>query len=444
MKGTASEADVDQDVMSVLLDQYLETNEYHRGDVVEGVIASVTAKTILIDIGGKCDAIVHPREVERMMPQDLYALKPGQGVSVYVIDKSEDDDTMLVSLARAAQQSDWDRARKLLRSEEPVSLPVIDINKGGVIVRLGRLRGFVPGSQLLSNWRTHQAADESEQRWEALLGQTLTLCVIEVTPERNRLILSERRAVDSKAVKRRILEKLKVGSVARGVISNIVPFGAFVNVNGVDGLLHISELSWKRVTRPQEIVQVGQELNVYILDVDLEQERLGLSLKRLVPDPWESLGNVYKEGDLVEVTIVNLTTFGAFAALVEKPEIEGLIHISELADHQVARPQDVVKIGERCTVKIISLQPGERRIAFSVKQAKPVPSVVVSPETAPTETESPVKVMSETAIPEVAVSEVNVEEAPAEEAIASADETATGSVKPNRTLGRSRILRNPG
>ncbi len=423
MKETASEAGVDQNVMSVLLDQYMETNEYHRGDVVEGVIASVNAKTILIDIGGKCDAIVHPREVERMMPQDLYALKPGQGVSVYVIDKSDDDDTMLVSLARAAQQNDWDRARKLLRSEEPVPLPVVDINKGGVIVRLGRLRGFVPGSQLLSNWRTHQNADESEQRWEALLDQTLTLCVIEVTPERNRLILSERRATDSKAVKRRILEKLKVGAVARGIINNVVPFGAFVNVNGVDGLLHISELSWKRVTRPQEIVQVGQELDVYILDVDLEQERLGLSLKRLIADPWESLGDVYKEGDLVEATIVNLTTFGAFAALVDKPEIEGLIHISELAHYQVARSQDVVRIGERHTIKIISLQPSERRIAFSVKQAKPMP-----PETAPLETAPPETAVSEVAALESATLEMAAVEATAEEVIAMVDEVVTDSV----------------
>lgn len=382
MKETASETGVSQDVMGVLLDQYMETNEYRHGDVVEGVIASVSDRTILIDVGGKCDAVVHPREVERMMPKDLCALKPGQGVSVYVIEKNDDDDTMLVSLARAAQQSDWDRARKLLRSEEPVSLPVVDINKGGVIVRLGRLRGFVPGSQLLPNWRAHQNSGELARRWEALLGQTLTLCVIEVTPERNRLILSERRAADSKVVKRRILEKLEVGSVARGIINNVVPFGAFVNVNGVDGLLHISELSWKRVTRPQEIVQVGQELDVYVLDIDLEKERLGLSLKRLTADPWESLGDIYNEGDFVEVTIVNLTTFGAFAALVEKPEIEGLIHISELADHQVARPQDVVKIGEQHLVKIISMQPGERRVAFSIKQAKSVPAKTETPEAA--------------------------------------------------------------
>ncbi len=370
MKGTASEAGAEQDVMESLLDQYMDTNECHRGDVVEGVIASINDKTILIDIGGKADAIVHPREVERMMPRELNALRPGQGVSVYVIDQGDDDGTMLVSLARAAQQNDWDRARKLLRTEEPVPLPVVDTNKGGVIVRLGRLRGFVPGSQLLPTWRPQQNPTETDNRWEPLLGETLTLRVIEVTPERNRLILSERRATDSKAIKRKILEKLEIGSVARGTVNNVVPFGAFVNVNGVDGLLHISELSWKRVTRPQEYVQVGQEIDVYVLDIDLEQERLGLSLKRLVPDPWESVRDTYHEGQLVKATIVNLTAFGAFAALVDKPEIEGLIHISELADHQIARPQEAVKLGEQHTLKIISLQPEERRIAFSLKQAE--------------------------------------------------------------------------
>ncbi|HOT91372.1 MAG TPA: S1 RNA-binding domain-containing protein [Anaerolineae bacterium] len=370
MMNTASEVGAEQDVMASLLDQYLETNECRRGDVVEGVIASINDKTILIDIGGKADAIVHPREVEKMMPRELSALKPGQGVSVYILDQGEDDGTMVVSLARAAQQNDWDRARKLLRTEEVVPLPVVDTNKGGVIVRLGRLRGFVPGSQLLP-WHSQRSDSESEDRWEPLLGETLMLRVIEVTPERNRLILSERHAADSKAAKRRILEKLKVGSVARGTVSNVVPFGAFVNVNGVDGLLHISELSWKRVVRPQEYVQVGQEIDVYILDVDLEQERLGLSLKRLTPDPWESVGDTYQEGQLVEATIVNLTSFGAFAALVDKPEIEGLIHISELADHQVTRPQEVVKLGEQYMLKIISLQPEERRIAFSLKRAQP-------------------------------------------------------------------------
>ena len=370
MKGFASEPDASHNMMGSLLDQYMDTNECHRGDIVEGVIASVTSKTILIDIGGKADAIVHPREVERMTSQDLQALKPGQDVSVYVIDRGDDDGTMLVSLARAAQESDWDRARKVMRNSESVPLPVVDTNKGGVIVRLGHLRGFVPGSQLLPTWRPHQNNDDTEHRWDALLGETLTLRVIEVTPERNRLILSERRAADTKAVKRTILQKLKVGSTAKGTVNNVVPFGAFVNVNGVDGLLHISELSWRRVTRPQEVVQAGQEIDVYILDVDLELERLGLSLKRLIPDPWETIAEEYSDGQMVRAKIVNMTAFGAFAALCDKPEIEGLIHISELADYQVNRPQDVVKVGEEYLLKIISLQPEPRRIAFSLKQAK--------------------------------------------------------------------------
>ena len=170
-----------------------------------------------------------------------------------------------------------------------------------------------------------------------------------------------------------------------------------MNVNGVDGLLHISELSWKRVTRPQEIVQVGQEIDVYILEIDLEQERLGLSLKRLTPDPWGSLHNTYKEGQLVEATIVNLTAFGAFAALDDKPEIEGLIHISELADHQIARPQEVVKLGEHHTLKIISLQPEERRIAFSLKQV-----AAARPEVAP--------------VPEIETLNANPAEVPQDEA----------------------------
>lgn len=371
MKGaTVSDKGTEQDLMGSMLDAYLDTNVCRRGDIVKGVIASVTAKTILIDIGGKSDAVVHPREVERMTAQELEALKPGQNVSAYVIDRGDDDGTMLVSLSRAAQENDWDRAQTLLQSNETVALPVVDANKGGVIVRLGRLRGFVPGSQLSPTWRPLQNNEETERRWQALLGETLTLRIIEVTPERNRLILSERRAVDTKAAKRKILESLEVGSTARGRVNNVVAFGAFVNVNGVDGLLHISELSWKRINKPQEVVQAGQEIDVYVLDVDLEKERLGLSLKRLVPDPWKSVGDEFKVGQLVEAKIVNLTAFGAFAALVEKPEIEGLIHISELANHQIERPEEIVKIGEQHLLKIISLQPSARRIAFSLKQAQ--------------------------------------------------------------------------
>jgi small subunit ribosomal protein S1 len=370
MKGVASEAGSDHNAMASLLDEYMESASFHRGDIVEGVIVSVNPRAILIDIGGKSDAAVHPREVERMSTKDLGAFKPGQSVNVYVVDSSDESGTTLVSLSRAAQQQDWDKARGLMKDEEPISLSVVDTNKGGVIVRLGRLRGFVPGSQLLPNWRALQQPGDPEDRWHALMGKSLNLRVIEVTPERNRLILSERKAADNKAIKRRILEELEIGSTVSGTVSNIVPFGAFVNINGVDGLLHISELSWKRVADPKEVVEIGEELEVYILDIDLDRGRLGLSRKKLLPDPWETLTDSFDNGQLVEADIVNLTSFGAFAALVEKPEIEGLIHISELSHQQVAHPREIVNVGERHLLKIISMRPRERRIAFSLKQVE--------------------------------------------------------------------------
>jgi small subunit ribosomal protein S1 len=373
MQSAAPYSSPDGNLMGTLLEEYMETQRCRRGDIVEGVIASVSPKSILVDVGGKSDAVVHPREVERMTDDDREAFRPGQDVSVYVIE-SDNDGTMVVSLVRAAQQTDWEDARKLQESNDTIELIVVDSNKGGVIVRLGELRGFVPGSQLMPNWRRYQDAAQPERRWRAMMGKALKLSVIEVTPERNRLIFSERNAYQRKATKRKILEGLAIGSVEKGVVSNIVPFGAFVNVKGVDGLLHVSELSWKRVNDPHEIVQVGQTIEVHVLDIDLDKERLGLSLKRLIADPWESLGDICTIGQIVDVTIVNLTSFGAFAALVDRPELEGLIHVSELSEENVAHPEEVVKVGDHRLVRVISVKPEQRRIAFSLKGTSEQPA----------------------------------------------------------------------
>ncbi len=354
--------------MSLLLDEYIEPPQYKQGDIVEGVIALATSKSILIDIGGKCDAIVNTREVERMSSSQLRDLKPGQVVHAYVMGMAGDDGVILVSLDRAAQYSDWTKARKLMEDGETLVLDVQDVNKGGALVQFGRLRGFVPGSQLLPKWRTLQNTEEPERRWEALIGECLTLRIIEVTPDRNRLILSERATVDNKSRKRAILKKLEIGSVVEGVVSNLAHFGAFVNVKGVDGLVHISELCWRRVSHPSEVVQIGDKVKVYILDINLDRERLGLSMKRLDQDPWENITNDYDEGQLVEVQVVNMASFGAFAALVDRPGVEGLIHVSELSRQSIERPEEVVKLGEYHTVRIISINAEDRRIAFSLKQ----------------------------------------------------------------------------
>ncbi len=369
--------------LALLLNRYLDAPRFQRGDVVEGVIVAVDAKTVLVDIGAKCDAVVSPREVGRMMPDQLKALRPGQQVKVYVLRASDEVGGIVVSLARAMQVADWERAQGLLEDGAWLSLEAVGANRGGVIVRLGRLRGFVPASQLSPAHRALQQAGDPDHRWDALVGEALRLRVIEVTPDRNRLILSEREDARPCLSKREVLAKLEVNSVERGVVSNIVSFGAFVNVRGVDGLLHISELAWRRVSHPSEVVQIGQELDVYILDIDLENERLGLSLKRLTPDPWKGLEEVYSEGQLVEVEVVNLTRFGAFAVLVDRPQVEGLIHLSELSEQPVEDAGEVVQVGDRCTVRIISMRPRDRRIAFSLKQAVAPPEEALPSEEVP-------------------------------------------------------------
>ena len=351
-----------------LLEAYTPPRPCQCGDIVKGTIVRVSPKCILVDIGGKCDAMIQSQEVEHMDSHELHDLRPGQPIHVYVVDAGEKDNVIIVSRAQALQQGDWLQAQELLDSGETVNLEVIDTNKGGVIVCLGQLRGFVPGSQLGTRWRSQQNKDDPECRWDTLIGQTLPLKVIEVTPQRNRLIFSEREADDGKADKCALLEGLQPGMVVEGVVSNVVNFGAFVNINGVDGLLHISELSWQRIKHPTEVVRKGQKIKVYILDVDLERGRLGLSLKQLLPSPWEGVAETYHEGQLVEVKIVNLTSFGAFASPVNTPGIEGLIHLSELCDHPVSRADEVVQVGMHKVARIISLRPKSRRLAFSLKQ----------------------------------------------------------------------------
>ncbi|MGC9398656.1 MAG: 30S ribosomal protein S1 [Anaerolineae bacterium] len=356
------------DVMALLLDQYTPRTSYRSGEIVEGIVVRVHPRNLLVDIGGKSDALVHPREVEKMGPEALRALRPGQKVRVYVLNDGEDGDRLLVSLRRAAVQKDWERARALLEQKAPLKLEVFDCNRGGVLVRLGEVRGFVPASHLLPCRHVAQEPEDPARRWASLVGETLELEPIEVNPDRNRLIFSERKVYERAEKKREVLSKLEVGGVYAGVVRNLVEFGAFVNVNGVDGLVHISELSWRRVRHPSEIVEIGQPLRVYVMSIDLERLRLSLSLKKLRADPWKTIGERYHEGELVEVEIVNVVSFGAFACPVEMPEVEGLIHVSELSRERVEVPADVVAPGMRTTARILSVDPQRRRIAFSLKQ----------------------------------------------------------------------------
>jgi small subunit ribosomal protein S1 len=250
---------------------------------------------------------------------------------------------------------------------EPFEGQVAGFNKGGLIVRLGKLRGFVPASQLAPK---HQGSDKQqpEERWSRLVGTPIHVKVIEINRKRKRLILSERAAMRAwrEVQKERLLSELRVGEVRQGVVSSLADFGAFVDLGGADGLVHLSELSWNRAAKPRDVLQRGQEVEVYILNVDQAKKRIALSLKRLEPEPWTTVESRYYVGQLVEGTITRLTNFGAFALV--NSEIEGLIHISELAPGRINHPQEVVSEGERHVMRIIRIDPKRRRMGLSLSR----------------------------------------------------------------------------
>ena len=355
--------------MAEMLDQYLSCRNLESGQIVNGVVVHISPGHMIVDIGGKCEGVVPERDLEMMSPDDLAAIHVGDKVLVYVVNPDDDNGTITLSLSRAWIARDWLAAQRSLESQETIEQQVIGYNKGGVIVQVGRLRGFVPGSHLTLQRVANQSSGSMEngERWAALVGETLRLKVIEVDRERNRLILSERAAMREQ--RKSILDKLSEGDVRQGRVTNLVDFGAFVDIGGIDGLMHLSELSWKRVSHPREVVEVGQEFKVYVLRVDREQERVALSLKRLQPNPWDSVEERYQEGQAVEGVITRFAKWGAFASIVGDETIEGLVHVSEMDDGPVVHPREVVQLGQVVTLRVVSVDGKRQRMALSLKQA---------------------------------------------------------------------------
>lgn len=369
---TQPPASQEMNPMAEMLEQYLSCQHLERGQVVSGVVVRVSPNEIIVDVGAKCEGIVPERDLERLSPADLDGIHEGDEVLVYILNPEDASGNIILSLSRAQLVRDWRRAQRLLESQETVEGQVAGCNKGGVIVHVGKVRGFVPGSQLatsrLADFVSTSSSDEN--RWASLIGETLQLKVIEVDQKCNRLILSERAALRDwrKSQRERLLNELTEGDVRRGRVINLADFGAFVDLGGIDGLVHLSELSWKRVTHPREVVEVGQKVEVYVLGVDRERGRVALSLKRLHPDPWMSVEERYQEGQLVEGVITRLTKWGAFASIVGDEAIEGLIHISELDEGPVVHPRDIIQPGQVVTLRVIGVDATHHRLALSLKQ----------------------------------------------------------------------------
>lgn len=357
----------DSHPMDFLLTQ--ELNLPSVGEIRRGQVVQHSENFILVDLGAKSEGIIIGDELTALDEETLEELTVGAEVRVFIVDVEDSNGNIVLSYAKAAQERDWDDAADLLKSQDIYKTKIVGFNRGGVLVKVGHIRGFIPNSQLS---RDHQAKnkDGADKHFQTLIGKTITTKVIEVDRKRNRLILSERAAGQEirEAKREALLEKLSVGDVCDGKVVNLANFGAFVDIGGIEGLVHLSELSWKRTNNPSEVVQVGDKVKVSILKIDEDQKRLALSIKRLQPDPWSVLEDHYRVGQLVEVTITRITKFGAFARLDDEYELVGLIHISELSESHIENPNEIVKPSQKVMVRIIRIDTEQRQLGLSLKQ----------------------------------------------------------------------------
>lgn len=357
-----------QSMESLLANESLHVDMPQAGEIRTGIIAGISPSQVLVSIGAKSEGVISGRELEQLSASEREALQVGAEIPVYVINPEDENGNVVLSVRRAQEQISWENVEKMLEEDRAYDSKIVGFNKGGLIAMVGGLRGFVPSSQISGSRRAQSTGDTPEQRWQKMIGQPITVRIIEVDRERRRLILSERAASSEsrQSIKERVIDELEVGKVYNGRVTSLSDFGAFVNVNGADGLVHLSELSWERVQHPREVLEVGQEVKVKVINIDREKKRIGLSLRALADDPWKSRVEKFSVGQLVEGVITRLTKFGAFARL--EGDIEGLIHISEMADHRIEHPREVLKEGEVRTLRIVRIDPEQHRIGLSLRK----------------------------------------------------------------------------
>ena len=334
--------------------------EVEDGQIVEGTVVKVDRDEVLLDIGYKSEGVIPSRELSirnDVDPSEIVAL--GDAVEALVLQKEDKEGRLVLSKKRAQYERAWGTIEKIKEDDGVVSGPVIEVVKGGLIIDIG-LRGFLPAS-LVELRRVRDLAP--------YVGRTLEAKIIELDKNRNNVVLSRRGWLEETQKEQRedFLANLKPGEVRRGVVSSVVNFGAFVDLGGMDGLVHVSELSWKHVDHPGSVVQVGDEIEVQVLEVDYDRERISLSLKATQQDPWQEFASAHQVGELVYGRVTKLVPFGAFVQVGDG--IEGLVHISEMSAHHVDLPEQVVTPGEELWVKIIDLDLQRRRISLSIKQA---------------------------------------------------------------------------
>jgi small subunit ribosomal protein S1 len=386
-----------------------------EGEVVTGHVVRIDKDEVLVDIGYKSEGVIPANELSiRKSVDPSEEVHLGEEVDAIVMTKEDQDGRLIMSKKRARFEKAWRRIETAAESGEPVEGTVIEVVKGGLIIDLG-VRGFLPAS--LVDIRRVPNLDE-------YMGTKIETKVIELNRSRNNVVLSRRAVLEEerKEVRQQILDRLQPGLVVEGQISNIVDFGAFVDLDGIDGLIHISELSWSHVNHPSEILSIGDTVKVKVLDIDRDRQRISLGLKQTQEDPWQRIVDTYNVGDELAGKVTKVVTFGAFVEILDG--VEGLVHISELAPHHVESPREIVHPGDEIRVKILEIDSERRRLSLSAKRvedqilpvSRPPGSEGEEPEG---EGETPAEAAVETAAPEAAVETAPAEDAPAEEAPAA-------------------------
>ena len=350
--------DVSDEELNSLIDGTI--TDFDEGDLVTGTVVKIEHDEVLLDIGFKSEGVIPARELtirKDVNPEDLVSL--GDTIEALVLQKEDKEGRLILSKKRAEYERAWKAVEEKFKAGVNVEGEVIEVVKGGLILDIG-LRGFLPASLV----DLRRVKDLS-----AFMGERIESRVIEMDRNRNNVVLSRRVVLEAarKAERSEILDKLKPGMKLKGTVSSIVDFGAFVDLGGIDGLIHISELSWNHVNQPSEVVKVGQEVEVQVLDVDLNRERISLGLKQTTEDPWRALIKKYPIGAIIEGKVTKLVTFGAFVDLGDG--VEGLVHISEMSKQHVDAPAQVCKVGDTVQVKVMEVDLERRRISLSMKAA---------------------------------------------------------------------------
>ena len=364
----------------LLAEQESDIKSFKHGDVVEGTVVRIDKDEILVDIGAKSEGVVSNRELfGRHGGEGQAPLNIGDTVLVYVLQPESPEGHAVLSLRRAGLERKWRAMQEQFEAGVIIEAPVIDHNKGGLIVDCG-IRGFVPISQIVDfprrpqNDQPRDAAQEIAEKLQPFVGRKLRLKILEVNRKANRLILSEKVALYEERREKRdeLFSSLQVGQKVTGTVRSIAPFGVFIDLGGIDGLVHKSELSWNKVNNPEAGYKVGDEVEAEVIDINHERGRISLSIRRLQPDPWHSTVADFKVGDIIDGTVTKLVNFGAFVRV--RDGLEGLIHISELSHQRVAHPGDVVHEGQSLKLRIISLDSERHRLGLSLKQAEEAPA----------------------------------------------------------------------